>query len=129
MITCILRMRFDVGPREEAIQVLRTLVGPVRSQPGCTHTLLMLDVQDDAVITWVSGWKDRSSLDRHLLSTHFRRILAVMELAAERPGIAFECGSEIRSIDLIHEVIGGADHPPDPQSSDLGPVPGDREAR
>jgi len=88
--------------------VLRTLVGPVRSHAGCTQTLLMSDVQNDAVITWVSRWRTRPDLDRHLRSSHFRRILAVMELAAEPPDIDFGCGTELRGLDLIEEVIGGA---------------------
>jgi quinol monooxygenase YgiN len=120
-------MRFDAGLRAEAIQVLRTLVGPVRSQPGCTHTLLMLDVQDEAVITWVSRWQDRSSLERHLRSTHFRRILAVMELAAERPEVEFDCGGELLGFDLVHEVIGGADRPRAPEAGELEPIAGESE--
>jgi quinol monooxygenase YgiN len=119
MTTCTLRLSFGADLREEAVQVLRTLVGPVRSQPGCSQTLLMCDVQDAAVITWVSRWRSRPDLDRHLRTTHFRRLLALMELAAETPDVVFEDGSELRGIDLIHEVIGGADDSRSPHVSDL----------
>jgi len=107
MITCTLRMSFASDHREEALQVLRTLVGPVRSHAGCTQTLLMSDVQNDEIITWVSRWRTRPDLDRHLRSSHFRRLLAVMELAAEPPDIDFECGTELRGLDLLEEVLGG----------------------
>jgi len=119
MTTCTLRLSFGTDLREEAVQVLRTLVGPVRSQPGCSQTLLMCDVQDEAVITWVSRWRSRPDLDRHLRTTHFRRLLALMELAAETPDVVFEDGSELRGIDLIHEVIGGDDDSRSPHVSDL----------
>jgi len=102
-------MSLEPGLRDEALQVLRSLKGPVRSQPGCTQTLLMNDVHNDAVVTWVSRWRTRPDLDRHIKSKHFRRILAVMELAAEPPEIEFEIGSGLRGIDLIDEVIGGDD--------------------
>ena len=121
MITCTLRMAFAHAPRDQALQVLRSLKGPVRSQPGCAQTLLMQDVHDDSVITWVSRWRSRDALDHHLRSTHFRRLMAVMELAAEAPHVAFEECSELRGLDLIHEVIGGAGDPRSPQSTDLDP--------
>jgi quinol monooxygenase YgiN len=118
MIICTLRMSFTIEVRDEAVLVLRSLVGPVRSQPGCTQTLLMRDEQDDAAVTWVSRWDDRADLDRHLRSDHFRRILAVMELAVERPDIVFECSSDLRGLDLIDEVLGGTDDPRRPRSTD-----------
>jgi quinol monooxygenase YgiN len=107
MITCTLRMNFGSENRTGALQVLRSLKGPVRSQSGCTQTLLMSDVQDSSVLTWISRWRNRETLDRHLKSNHFRRILAVMELAADPPQIEFESGCELWGLDLIDEVLGG----------------------
>ena len=109
MMTCTLRMNFEPGILDEALQVLRSLKGPVRSHPGCTRTLLMSDVHNNAVVTWVSRWRTRPDLDRHIKSNHFRRILAVMELAAESPEIEFQIGTDLRGLDLIDEIIGGAD--------------------
>ncbi len=108
MVTCTLRMTFEPGLRDEVLHVLSALKGPVRSSPGCTQTLLMSDVHNDAVVTWVSRWRTRSDLDRHIQSKYFRRILAVMELATEQPEIEFEIGSDLRGLDLIDEVIGPA---------------------
>lgn len=88
--------------------VLRSLTGPVRSQPGCTQTLLMRDVQEDARITWVSRWRSRSDLDGHLRSRHFHRLATVMELASERPDILFERSSDFRGLDLVDEVLAGS---------------------
>ncbi len=110
MINCTLRMNFEPGLREEALHVLRSLKGPVRSHPGCTQTLLMSDVHNDAIVTWISRWRTRSDLDHHVTSGHFRRILAVMELAAEAPEIEFDIGTELRSLDLIDEIIGGGNN-------------------
>jgi len=121
MITCTLRMAFAHAPRDQALQVLRSLKGPVRSQPGCAQTLLMRDVHDDSVITWVSRWRSRDALDHHLRSAHFRRLMAVIELASEAPDVLFEDGSELRGLDLIHEVIGRAEDPRVPHVFDLDP--------
>jgi quinol monooxygenase YgiN len=112
-------MLFTNQLRDDAVQVLRSLVGPVRSERGCSHTELISAKEDGAVVTWVSAWNSRSDLDRHLKSTHFRRLLAVMELAAETPDVVFEDGSELRGLDLIHEVIGGAEDSRLPDVSNL----------
>jgi len=121
MHTCTVRLTLSDDRRDEALRVLRSLVGPVRSQPGCVQTQLMADVQSHHVVTWVSRWRTRPDLERHLRSTHFRRILAVMELAAENPYVEFEAGGELRGLDLVHEVIGGAADPRSPQPTELDP--------
>ena len=99
-------MSFDPKSRDEALHVLRSLKGPVRSQPGCTRTLLMRDICDDRVLTWISRWESREALDRHIRSRHFRRILAVMEIGAEPPDIEFESPNERWGLDLISDVLG-----------------------
>lgn len=121
MHTCTVRLVFPRDRRDEALWVLRSLVGPVRAQSGCARTRLMTDVQDDLVLTWVSRWRTRDDLERHLRSSHFRRILAVIDLAAEPPRVEFECETDMRGLDLIDEVLGGTDELRTPQSTDLDP--------
>ena len=106
MYACTIRMILPRQRREDALRVLGSLVGPVRSQPGCTGTDLMTDARDDRSLVWMSRWRARPDLERHLRSGHFRRILAVLDLAAEAPQVSFECGDEVRGIDLIAEVLG-----------------------
>jgi len=120
-------MSFDPKFRDEALHVLRSLKGPVRSQPGCAQTLLMSDVCDNGVLTWVSRWGNREALDHHLRSRHFRRILAVLEIAASPPEIEFESGSETWGLDLISEVLGGKNRPQEnPQDNNQNIYGGDQ---
>lgn len=103
---CTVRLVLPEDRRDEGVAVLRSLIGPVRSQPGCSCTELMRDIRDDHVVTWVSRWRTHADLERHLRSGHFRRILAILDLAAEPPGVEFVIGSGVRGLDLVEEVLG-----------------------
>jgi quinol monooxygenase YgiN len=99
-------MLFTDTHREEALRVLRGLLGPVRSHPGCLATRLTQDVGDQRILTWVDHWRRREDHERHVRSDAFRRLLAVMDLAAEPP--TFEVGEvrHRRGFELVEELLG-----------------------
>ena len=105
MPTCTVRLKMERDRVDDVVGILRRLKGPVRSQPGCTQALLMHDVGDDLVVTWVSRWRTRDDLNGHLRSPHFRRILAVLDLAARPPAVEFDCETHTRGLDLVAEVL------------------------
>jgi len=105
MITSTVRMVFDDKTRGEALRVLRGLVGPVRAHPGCLATRLMRDVGDEHVTTWVAQWREREDHERHVRSDAFRRLLAVMDLAAEPPIFEVHEGQR-RGFELVEELLG-----------------------
>jgi quinol monooxygenase YgiN len=90
---------------DEAVQALRLLVGPVRAEPGCTATRLLKDVNDEGVVTFEEEWRGREDLERHLQAKPFRRVLAVMELAAGPPVVEIDEVSSRRGFDLVEEVL------------------------
>ncbi len=85
MLTFRLHMEFAPRARDEAVAVLRALVGPVRSEPGCTVTRLQTREEDGRRLTWVEEWRGVKDFERHLRAAAFRQILAVIEMAAGRP--------------------------------------------
>jgi len=114
-------MVFAPEAREEALQVLRSLVGPVRSHPGCLATRLMRDIGDERILTWVEEWREPRDLERHLRSEAFRRLLAVMELASEPPTFEVDELHRRRGFELVEELLGAtAFDPGDTTSSDGG---------
>ena len=108
MITSTLRMVFTGPARDEALQVLRTLWGPVRSHPGCLATRLMRDEQDERVLTWVENWQTREDHERHVRSDTFRRLLAVMDLAAESPVLEVDDVRRRQGFEVIAQLLGAA---------------------
>jgi quinol monooxygenase YgiN len=103
-----LTLRLDIKPRsiDEATHVLRSLVGTVRAEPGCCATRLVQCLDAAASVTFVEEWRSRDDLQRHLRSLAFRRILAVMELAARAPTLEIDDVSSRRGFDLVEELLG-----------------------
>ncbi len=103
-----LRVRMEFVPQlvGEAVQVLRSLLGPVRAEPGCSATRLLRDVDDGGVLTFVEEWRNEASLEGHLRAPTFRTILAVMDLAATAPTVEIDGISSRRGFDLVVEVLG-----------------------
>jgi quinol monooxygenase YgiN len=103
-----LTLRLDIEPRsiDEATQVLRSLVGTVRAEPGCCATRLLQGLDAAASVTFIEEWRSRDDLQRHLRSPAFRRILAVMELAARAPTVEIDDVSSRRGFDLVEELLG-----------------------
>lgn len=101
-----LRLHLELRSLEEATQALRSLVGPVRSEPGCSATRLLRDLDDPCVVAFVEEWRSLDDLKQHLKSAAFRKILAVMELATSAPTVEFDEITSRRGFDLVEEILG-----------------------
>ena len=101
------RLRVALAPEAfaEASSTLRSLLGPVRAQPGCRLTRLLHDLDDDSVLEFVVEWLDLPDLEEHLHSPAFRRILAVMELACEKPQVEIDEIPHRWGMELVEQVL------------------------
>jgi len=105
MLRIRLHMEFAAQPYEEAVAVLRSLIGPVRSVPGCSATRLLRDAEENCALTWVEEWRSVEYFEHHLQSPAFRKILAVMELAVVVPTVEIDNVSSRRGFDLVEEIL------------------------
>lgn len=111
MLRFSVQMAFAARAVDEAVQALRSLVGLVRAEPGCSATRLSRDVNDDSVVAYVEEWRSREDFERHLRADYFRRLVAVMELAAEAPIVEIDAVSSRRAFDLVEEILGRVEAP------------------
>jgi quinol monooxygenase YgiN len=118
MLTFRLHMEFTPQACDEAAAVLRSLVGPVRSENGCSATRLLRDTEDGCALTWVEEWRSVEEFESHLRGAAFRRILAVIELAARPPKVEIDDVSSRRGFELVEEILG---HSP-PERTEVGSV-------
>lgn len=107
MLRLRLHMEFTPARYEEAAAALRSLVGPVRAEPGCRVTRLLKDVDGGSALTWVEEWQSVSDFEHHLQAAAFRRILAVMELASAKPEFEVDDVSSRRGFELVEEMLKG----------------------
>lgn len=108
MLTFRIRFQFLPARFDEAAGALRSLAGPVRSQPGCLATSLLQDLNDRHTLVYVEEWRDLEHFERHLLTVWFRTVVAVMELAADSPTVAIDDVASRRGFELVEEVLGVA---------------------
>ena len=103
-----LRIHMKFAPRacDEAASVLRSLIGPVRAEPGCSATRFQMVSGDECGLTWVEEWRDVEDFEQHLRSPAFRRILAVIELAAGPPVVEIDDVASRRGFELVEEILG-----------------------
>ena len=103
-----LRLHMEFAPEAigEAAAVLRSLTGPVRAEPGCSETRLVRDADNRCALTWVEEWRSEEMFEIHLRGAEFRRILAVMDLAARTPKVEIDEVSSRRGFELVEEILG-----------------------
>lgn len=106
MLTFRLHMTFAPKVFDEAAATLRSLVGPVRSEQGCSATRLLRDTEDGGKLTWVEEWCSEVDFERHLGAPAFRQIVAVIELAAGPPVVEIDDVSSRRGFELVEEILG-----------------------
>ncbi len=109
-----LRVRIVVPPahRSEAAAALLSLVGPVRSQPGCTATRVLQAIDEDGTVAFEAEWRTQPDLERHFATPAFRTLLATMELASRRPEFEVDVVDGRVGFELVEAVLG--DRGPDP---------------
>lgn len=102
------RVTITVPPerREQAMEVLRSLMGPIRAAEGCLGCSGCQDLEDSAWITLDSLWATEADLTSHIRSSDYLRILALMELSSQHPQVRFSTTSETAGMDLIERVRG-----------------------
>jgi quinol monooxygenase YgiN len=106
MILSIVRMTIPPKIRGQVSKTLKSMVREARIKPGCLSSRLYHDESEEAVFVCEQVWRNQDDLNLHLRSEDYRRMLLVMELAAEPPEIKFQKISETAGIEVIEKARG-----------------------
>ena len=101
MIAGTLRINPAPHRRADVLEILRSIQEPVLAQPGCTAFHVYEDLGDDRAIVLAEIWEDQASLERHLRSEAYRRILGAIELSTDAPEIRFDHVSASEGMELV----------------------------
>lgn len=86
-------IKIDALPDQEhtIVDVLESMQGPTSCLAGCLGCYLTIEGGPSGTITicYQERWRDRESLDRHLRSALYSRILAAIELSRTPPVVEF----------------------------------------
>jgi quinol monooxygenase YgiN len=97
-------MRIPEGKAGEAMEILASFAERTRVRSGCLGIRIYQDTQDVCVIMVEELWKDRETLDRHLRSNDYRRVLLVVEMALEKPEIRFDEVAHSTGLETIEKA-------------------------
>lgn len=89
------------GQTHTIIDVLDSVRGQTASSPGCLGCLLTVEVGASDKICYQEQWRDRETLERHLRSALYTRVLAAMELSSTQPDVEFYQVTKTGGLELV----------------------------
>jgi quinol monooxygenase YgiN len=104
MVRVALRLTAQPRRSDEIIQTLRSLMLPLRAASGLVSCRVLLDVDRPDAVCYEEEWRSSADLDRQIRSSHYTRLLALMEEAAEPPEIALHWVTHVRGLEYLEKV-------------------------
>ncbi|HVN70894.1 MAG TPA: antibiotic biosynthesis monooxygenase [Desulfomonilia bacterium] len=101
MIHAIVRMDLEPARHTEALDILHSFTGRVRTKPGCMGCHIYQDAEKKHVIMIEELWRDEGEMQRHLRSQDYQNVLLVMEMAQNTPEIMFNAITSSTGVETI----------------------------
>lgn len=86
------------------IQALRSLMLPLQAAAGFLSSRLYLEADRPGAICYVEEWRTPEDLDQKLRSSHYTRLLALMEEAAEPPDLRLNWVTDVKGLEYLEAV-------------------------
>jgi quinol monooxygenase YgiN len=101
-------LRIVASPRRclEVQEILRSILGPTETQPGCLSCHIYEEDGPDQATVLCGHWRTPAALQEHILSELYLRVLAACELSNQPPEFCFHHVSKTQGMDLVHELRG-----------------------
>lgn len=121
MILATLKIKVQPDRCTGVVEVVSLLLEPVRVEPGCVTCELYRDAGNGDEILYVEEWETREQLERHMRSTRYERLLAIMEAAALPPVLRYFTVSDVRGLGYLEKIRLGPRMPPHSQDGENAP--------
>jgi quinol monooxygenase YgiN len=83
MVLVITRMKISAAKRLELSQTIASLIGSMRTEPGCRNIHFCQNVENENELYLLEEWENQETLKNHLKSERFRVLLGAMNLLQE----------------------------------------------
>src|SRR5262245_45390990 len=104
MVIAVLEMVLPRGNEAATISALRAFWDATCALPGCLGGGVFQEAGGHEAALYVEMWQDTMQLEAHVRSGEYRRLLAIMETAPERPGLRFNFVRETRGLDWVEQL-------------------------
>ena len=105
MILMTVYVKVAPEKRQDGIETLKSMIGPVSVLPGCQGCYLYNDIDNDDRLFLLEQWESQKRFEDHVSSPYFRYILGVLELACEPPEILIHTVSSTQGMELIERLL------------------------
>jgi quinol monooxygenase YgiN len=107
MVITILHLKVAPEKRMHILETIRSMIGPTCAQPGCLHCDFFGSTQNDDILILLEKWESQETLNQHIKSDEFIKVLAAMDTACEQPQISFYEVESSAGMELVEKVLGG----------------------
>lgn len=94
------------GQAETLAAALRSVMVQAQRKPTCVHCELSADVRDANTLRYVEEWVTETDLRCEIRSERFRRLIAVIEAAAQRPKFEVQVVSASFGLEYARHAVG-----------------------
>ena len=101
MVRSTIRIVIPPKKQNEALEILGSMTEQIQFEPGCISCRLYKGVDSEGVIMFEELWMSEEDVQRHLRSDKYRKILLVVEMAAEPPEIRFDAIAQSSGVETI----------------------------
>jgi len=104
MVRSTIRMLIPLGKQSDALEILGSLAEEIQFEPGCVICRIYRGVEDVRAVMLDELWLSEEDLQHHLRSERYRKILLVVEMAAELPEIRFDMIAQSSGVEAIEQA-------------------------
>jgi quinol monooxygenase YgiN len=88
----------------EMIQTLRSIMLPLQGEPGFVSSRLYVHADNHNAVCYVEEWLTGDDLDQQIRSSHYTRLLALMEEAASPPDLRLSWVTDVKGFEYLEAV-------------------------
>ena len=104
MLRSTIRMIIPPENHRDALEILASVSEQTQFEPGCVCSRLYQDVNDERITLLEELWLTLEDLQHYLQSEKYRKILLVIEMAAEPPEIRFDTIAQTSGMETIEQA-------------------------
>jgi len=104
IVRSTIRMLIPLKNQKEALEILGSMTEQIQFEPGCISCRLYRGVDDEGAIMLEEIWTSEKDLQHHLRSDKYRKVLLVVEMAAEPPEIRFDTIAHSSGVETIEKA-------------------------
>ena len=104
MVRSIIRMLIPLEKQSEALEILGSMIEQIQFEPGCINCRIYRGVEDVRAIMIEELWMNDEDMKHHLRSDEYRKILLVVEMAAEPPEVRFDVIAHSSGVETIEQA-------------------------